>query len=52
MAKGERGDVLNPLMKQRKRLSEVTMREMFAVDPNRFQRFSATGSALTTVLFR
>jgi glucose-6-phosphate isomerase len=44
MAKGERGDVLNPLMKQRKRLGDVTMREMFALDPNRFQRFSATGA--------
>lgn len=44
MAKGERDDVLNPLMKQRKRLSDVTMREMFAADPNRFQRFSATGA--------
>jgi glucose-6-phosphate isomerase len=44
MAKGERGDVLNPLMKQRKRLSDITMREMFALDPNRFQRFSATGA--------
>ncbi|MBJ3784217.1 glucose-6-phosphate isomerase [Devosia sediminis] len=44
MAKGERGDVLNPLMKQRKRLDDLTMREMFALDPNRFQRFSATGA--------
>ncbi|SMQ65334.1 glucose-6-phosphate isomerase [Devosia lucknowensis] len=44
MAKGERGDVLNLLTKQRKRLDDYTMREMFALDPNRFQRFSATGA--------
>ncbi|MCP8882056.1 glucose-6-phosphate isomerase [Devosia sp. XJ19-1] len=44
MAKGERGDVLNALVKQRKRLDDLSMREMFALDPNRFQRFSATGA--------
>lgn len=44
MAKGSRGDVLNPLLKHRKRLAGITMREMFAEDPNRFQRFSASGA--------
>lgn len=46
MAKGSRGAVLNPLMKHRKRLDDVTMREQFAVDPNRFRRFSATGAGI------
>mgnify|MGYP000993528827 CR=1 FL=1 len=46
MAKGSRGAVLNPLMKHRKRLDETTMREMFALDPNRFRRFSATGAGI------
>jgi glucose-6-phosphate isomerase len=32
------------LNKHRKRLSDTTMREMFALDPNRFQRFSASGA--------
>jgi glucose-6-phosphate isomerase len=46
MAKGSRGEVLNPLMKHRKRLSDVTMREQFAIDPNRFKRYSATGAGI------
>nr|WP_295885910.1 glucose-6-phosphate isomerase [uncultured Devosia sp.] len=46
MAKGSRGAALNPLMKHRKRLDEVTMREQFAIDPNRFQRYSATGAGI------
>jgi glucose-6-phosphate isomerase len=44
MAKGSRDDVLNPLTKQKKRIAEVSMREMFAADPDRFGRFSATGA--------
>ena len=46
MAKGERGAVLNPLMKHRKRMADVTMREQFAIDPNRFKRYSATGAGI------
>jgi glucose-6-phosphate isomerase len=46
MAKGSRDEVLNPLTKQKKRISDTTMREMFAEDPNRFQRFSATGAGI------
>jgi glucose-6-phosphate isomerase len=46
MAKGSRGAVLNPLMKHRKRLAEVTMREQFAIDPNRFKRYSASGAGI------
>ena len=46
MAKGSRDEVLNPLTKHRKRISDITMREMFALDPNRFQRFSATGAGI------
>ena len=46
MAKGSRDEVLNPLTKQKKRISDITMREMFAEDPNRFQRFSATGAGI------
>ncbi|KRA42696.1 glucose-6-phosphate isomerase [Devosia sp. Root635] len=46
MAKGSRGAALNPLMKHRKRLAEVTMREQFAIDPNRFRRYSATGAGI------
>jgi glucose-6-phosphate isomerase len=44
MAKDSRGEALTPLTKHKKRLAETTMREMFAEDPNRFQRFSATGA--------
>ncbi|NMA98783.1 MAG: glucose-6-phosphate isomerase [Phyllobacteriaceae bacterium] len=36
----------NSLGKHKKRLSEITMREMFALDPNRFKRFSATGAGI------
>jgi glucose-6-phosphate isomerase len=46
MAKGSRGAALNPLMKHRKRLAEVTMREQFAIDPNRFKRYSASGAGI------
>jgi glucose-6-phosphate isomerase len=46
MAKGSRGAALNPLMKHRKRLDDVTMREQFAIDPNRFRRYSATGAGI------
>lgn len=46
MAKGSRGAALNPLMKHRKRLADVTMREQFAIDPNRFRRYSATGAGI------
>ncbi len=41
-----RKSLLNPLMKQRKRLGETTMRELFAADPNRFKSFSATAGDL------
>ncbi len=41
-----RKSLLNPLMKQRKRLDQVTMRELFAADPNRFKSFSATAGDL------
>ncbi|MEQ9448017.1 MAG: hypothetical protein RLN70_03810 [Rhodospirillaceae bacterium] len=34
----------NALNKHRKRIAQTDMREMFALDPNRFQRFSATGA--------
>ena len=34
----------NALSKHRKRIAGTDMREMFALDPNRFQRFSATGA--------
>ena len=34
----------NALSKHRKRIAETDMRAMFALDPNRFQRFSATGA--------
>ena len=46
MAKGSRGAALTPLTKHRKRLAEVTMREQFAIDPNRFKRYSATGAGI------
>ncbi|QQR35208.1 glucose-6-phosphate isomerase [Devosia oryziradicis] len=41
-----KGSALNSLMKHRKRLDDVTMREQFAIDPNRFQRYSATGAGI------
>ncbi|MHA6299303.1 glucose-6-phosphate isomerase [Devosia sp. CAU 1758] len=34
----------NALNKHRKRIAETDMRQMFALDPNRFQRFSASGA--------
>lgn len=46
MAKSSRGEALLPLDDQKKRISKTTMREMFAEDPNRFQRFSATGAGI------
>ncbi|QQR40692.1 glucose-6-phosphate isomerase [Devosia rhizoryzae] len=46
MAKSSRGDELIPLEGQRKRINKTTMREMFAEDPNRFQRFSASGAGI------
>ncbi|NGP17540.1 glucose-6-phosphate isomerase [Devosia aurantiaca] len=46
MAKSSRGDELIPLEAQRKRINKTTMREMFAEDPNRFQRFSASGAGI------
>ncbi len=36
-----RKSLLNPMMKHRKRLEAQPMRELFALDPNRFKRFSA-----------
>ena len=41
-----KGSALNPLMKHRKRLADVTMREQFAIDPNRFKRYSAEGAGI------
>lgn len=41
-----RKSLLNPLMKHRKRLGEVTMRELFGADPNRFKSFSAKAGDL------
>ncbi len=37
-----RKTLLNPLMKHRKRLAEQPMRVQFALDPNRFKRYSAS----------
>ena len=37
---------LNPLMAHRNRLDAVTMRELFAADPKRFQTFSVTAGDL------
>ncbi|MGN6487238.1 MAG: glucose-6-phosphate isomerase [Devosia sp.] len=37
---------LNPLMAHRNRLDAVTLRELFAADPNRFQTFSITAGDL------
>jgi glucose-6-phosphate isomerase len=37
-----RKSILNPLMKHRKRLEEQPMRVQFALDPNRFKRYSAS----------
>ncbi|HVY50707.1 MAG TPA: glucose-6-phosphate isomerase [Devosia sp.] len=36
-----RKSILNVMMKHRKRLAETDMRTQFALDPNRFKRFSA-----------
>jgi glucose-6-phosphate isomerase len=41
-----RKSLLNPLMKSRKRLSETSMRELFAADPNRFKTFSVKAGDL------
>ena len=41
-----RKSLLNPLMKQRKRLDETTMRELFAADANRFKKFSVSAGDL------
>ena len=41
-----RKTALNALMKHRKRLAEQPMRVLFALDPNRFQRFSAKAGDL------
>ncbi len=38
--------LLNPLMKSRARLDEVTMRELFAADPDRFRTFSVQAGDL------
>jgi glucose-6-phosphate isomerase len=38
----KRKALLNPLMKHRKRLEERPLRQLFAEDPERFSRFSAT----------
>ena len=38
----KRKSLLNPLMKHRSRLADRTLRELFAEDPQRFSRFSAT----------
>jgi len=37
-----RKSLLNPLMKHKKRLDEQPMRLLFALDPNRFKRYSAS----------
>ena len=37
-----RKSLLNSMMKHRKRLEETPMRVLFALDPNRFKRFSAS----------
>ena len=41
-----RKTALNALMKHRKRLAEQPMRVLFALDPNRFQRYSAKAGDL------
>ena len=41
-----RKSLLNPLMKQRKRLGDTGMRELFAADPNRFKNFSVSAGDL------
>jgi glucose-6-phosphate isomerase len=38
--------LLNPLLKSRARLDEVTMRELFAADPKRFETFSVRAGDL------
>lgn len=37
-----RKSLLNPLIKHRKRLEAEPMRVQFALDPNRFKRYSAS----------
>jgi glucose-6-phosphate isomerase len=39
--------LLNPMMKHRKRLDTTTMRALFAADPKRFKSFSASAGDLT-----
>jgi glucose-6-phosphate isomerase len=41
-----RKSLLNPLMQHRARFEAVTMRELFAADPKRFQSFSVTAGDL------
>jgi glucose-6-phosphate isomerase len=41
-----RKQLLNPMMKHRKRLDATTMRELFAADPKRFKTFSASAGDL------
>ena len=37
-----RKSLLNTMMKHRKRLDEMPMRVQFAIDPNRFKRYTAS----------
>lgn len=37
-----RKSLLNSMMKHKKRLDDLPMRTLFALDPNRFKRFSAS----------
>src|SRR5690606_30444860 len=46
MAKGSKDSGFNALSKHRKRLSETSMREMFAQDSGRCERFSASGAGI------
>lgn len=46
MAKAGRKDGFAALGKLKKRIAEAPMRLMFAEDPNRFQRFSASGAGI------
>jgi glucose-6-phosphate isomerase len=46
MAKAGRKASFSSLGKHRKRLEEQPMRVQFAVDPNRFKRYSATGAGI------
>ena len=41
-----RKSLLNPLMKHRKRLEAEPMRVQFALDPNRFKRFTASAGSI------